>query len=56
MKLTVKITLDSETNQYKAGDVGFIDGYIRGVNNRAHAIVLIGKRFVVVPLTSLEIV
>jgi len=55
MKTRVRITItDYEHNEYKAGEVGYVDGYIRGGNDKPFAVVVFADgRFVMVHLTCL---
>jgi len=54
MKTKVKVLGDVHQEHAKKGDIGYIDGYIRGACDRPHAVVVIGKKFSLVPLYMLE--
>lgn len=49
MRTNVEIKEDDhQYNEFKAGEHGYIDGYIRGGDNRPYAVVVIGDRLVLV--------
>jgi len=55
MKTEVIITSDSPDKDYKKGDIGYIDGYIRGGDNIPYAVVVLtNKTIVMVPFHDLE--
>ena len=54
VKTRIKITGNSPYGDYRVGDTGVIDGYCRGGDDTPYAVVIIGKRFVLVALTALE--
>lgn len=48
---------DQVDGDYREGDAGYIDGYIlTGTNKSPHAIVVVGSRLVMAPLTALKVV
>jgi len=54
MKTFVKIIGDSEHWDYKKGDTGYIDWYVRWGNDVPLAVVVVDKHFVLVYLHCLE--
>lgn len=62
-KPRVKIQHDSQHGEYSKNDVGIVDGYVRGGDNRPYAVVILKRSkkvkqvgtFVMVPLNSIEI-
>ena len=50
MKTQVLITGYSPHGEYKSGDRGIVDGYISGGDGTPCAVVIIGKRFILVPV------
>ncbi len=57
MKTKVKINYtDNEDRDFNKGEVGFIDGYVRGGNNVPLAAVIIGKRITLVPIHGLDVI
>ena len=55
MKTKVRITRESYRYNVIKGDIGYVDGYLRGYNNINCAVVVIGKRFTLVPLHMIEL-
>ena len=55
MDIKVKITGDSPYNEYKEGDNGFVNGYVRGADDIPYAVVIVNSRFSLVPLSCLRI-
>ena len=55
MKTKVRIICDSHHYDVHKGDVGYIDGYIRGGDDTPYAVVVIGKSFSLVPLYAIEL-
>ena len=53
-RIEVSILHDSPYDDYKEGDVGYVDGYCRGGDDIPYAIVIINDRFCMVPLRSLK--
>jgi len=51
----VRLTGSSPYDEWKAGDVGLVHGYVRGGDDRPYAVVIVGKSFVMVPLNQLEL-
>jgi len=54
MSTRVKIIGHSPYGEFKPGDRGVIDGYCRGGDDIPCAIVILGVRFVMVPIHSIE--
>jgi hypothetical protein len=56
-KVQVEITShDQFHDDYKSGEKGFIDGYIRaGRSGAPHAVVVVEDRIVMVPLNCLKV-
>ncbi len=54
MKARVLIVGRSPYGDYKAGDRGTVDGYCPGGDGTPCAVVIIGTRFVLVPVYSLK--
>jgi len=40
----------------KIGDMGYIDGYVRGGDGRPYAVVIIGCKLKMIPIYCLEVV
>lgn len=57
MKTKVKVIQDDIENNhdFKKNEIGYIDGYVRGGNNRPYASVIIDKRIVLIPFNMLEV-
>ena len=55
MRTKVRITRNSYFYDVHEGDIGYVDGYLRGYNNINCAVVVIGKRFILVPLHMIEL-
>ena len=55
MKTKVRITCDFYYYDVHKGDVGYVDGYIRGGDDTPYAVVVIGKSFKLVPLHIIEL-
>ena len=55
MKTKVRITCDSRYNDFHKGDIGYVDGYIRGGDNTPYAVVVIDKSFSLVPFYAIEL-
>lgn len=54
-KTQVKITADPEDGQeYKKGDIGYIDGYMRGGNHQPCAVVIVKLKMYMVPIRNLS--
>ena len=47
---------DSEHKEWKKGEKGYIDGYVRAGDDRPYAVVVIGKRLVLCSPYALEVV
>ena len=41
---------------WKVGDIGYIDGYVRGLNNHPCVVVIIGKKLHLCGFDDLEVV
>jgi hypothetical protein len=54
-KTKVRIKYDIHQEQAKAGDIGYIDGYINGADGRPYACVVIRDFISLVPHYALEI-
>jgi len=54
MKVRVIVTGDVP-NQAKKGDIGYIDGYINGGDNKPYAVVLIRDFISMIPFYQLKI-
>jgi len=55
-KTKVKILGDVHQENAKNGDIGFIDGYVRGGDDRPYAVVVIGKSLSFVPIYQIEVI
>ena len=55
MKTKVRVTCNSYYYDVHEGDIGYVDGYLRGYDNINCAVVVIGKRFTLVPLHMIEL-
>lgn len=55
MKIIVHIKNDYHQGLFRKGDVGFIDGYVRGANNIPCAVVCVKEELDLVPLTVLRV-
>ena len=55
MRTKVRITCTSSYEDFHKGDVGYVDGYIRGGDDTPCAVVVIGKSFSLVPLYAIEL-
>ena len=53
-RIEVSVLHDSPYDDYKEGDVGYVDGYCRGADDIPYAIVIINDSFCMVPLRSLK--
>lgn len=56
MKTFVRVTSDVNNGQAKKGDIGYIDGYVRGADDVPYAIVVILDLLSFVPLNKLEVI
>jgi hypothetical protein len=54
-KVVVKFN-DQEHKEYLKGEAGYIDGYIKGGDNRPYVVVVIGDRLTMIPFHCLEVV
>lgn len=54
MKTKVRITCDYGKGYHK-GDVGYVDGYYRGGDDIPYAVVVINKRFILIPIYAIEL-
>ena len=55
-KIYVKLKSNGQYNDYKAGQIGFIHGYLRGGDDRPYAVVVVGKDVVMAILYDLEVI
>ena len=55
MKTKVRVTCNSYYYDVHEGDIGYVDGYIRGGDNTPYAVVVIGKSFNRVPVHIIEL-
>jgi len=47
MKTKVELKNDDQRyNEYKKGERGYIDGYVRGADNRPYLCIVIGERII----------
>ena len=46
---------DARYREWEANQTGYISGYLRGGDDRPYAVVVIGKKLVMVPLTCIEV-
>ena len=46
---------DQECQEFKKGEEGYVDGYVRGGDNRPYAVVVIVDRLILCHLQSLEV-
>lgn len=56
MKTRVEIKHNILQTVLKSGDIGYIDGYVRGGNNAPYAVVVVGDKIDMAPLYSLKII
>lgn len=54
MKTQVVVKHDIQQEPLKAGDVGYIDGYVRAADGRAYAIVICGANIGYAPINSIS--
>ena len=55
MNTKVRVTCNSYYYDVHEGDIGYVDGYLRGYDNINCAVVVIGKSFNLVPLNMIEL-
>ena len=55
MKTKVRVTCNSYYYDVHEGDIGYVDGYLRGGDDTPYAVVVIGKSFKLVPLNMIEL-
>jgi hypothetical protein len=55
MKTEVKIIGHPHQCEFSDGMMGYIDGYVRGGDDRAYAVVVCGEKIDFVPLYSLRV-
>lgn len=53
-KIQVKTKQDDKNGKFKAGETGYIDGYVKGDNFTCFAIVIIENKFVLVNINNVE--
>ena len=56
MKTKVEITSDVHQERAKKGDIGYIDGYVRGGDERPYSVVIIGEYVCLVPVFQLKVI
>lgn len=56
MKTKVELLFDSPYDQARKGDVGYIDGWVRGANDKAYAVVVIRDFICFVPHRDLKVI
>lgn len=56
MKTFVEMTGNCKYGDYKKGDKGYIDGYMRGADGIPNAVVVIGERVVMCYLIHLKVI
>lgn len=54
-KTKVLVIKKSQYNEYNIGDIGLVDGYVRGGDNLAYAVVIINNKFRMVDLRDIEL-
>lgn len=56
MKTIIELLYDSPYNEYKKGDTGYIDGYVRGSNSNPYAVIVLSSGyFTLVPIHQIKI-
>jgi len=55
-KTKVEITEESFSNQYRKGDIGYIDGYVQSSNGLPYAVVVCGEKIELVPIYALKVI
>ena len=56
-KTKVKMNFDdSENASWSKGETGYIDGYVRGANDRPYVAVVINKKIVLAMVHQLEVI
>ena len=55
MKTKVRVTCNSYYYDVHEGDVGYVDGYMLSDNHSHCAVIVIGKRFTLIPLHMIEL-
>jgi hypothetical protein len=55
-RIQVEIIGNYEHAAFKIGEQGFVDGYVRGADDRPYAVVIIGEKIDMVPLYSLNVI
>jgi hypothetical protein len=56
MKTTIELIDDSPYNEYKKGDIGYVDAYIRGSSGIPYAVIVLSNGyFTLVPIHSIKI-
>lgn len=59
LKVKTKVIIkhdDQQYNEFKAGEHGYIDGYVRGGEGRPYAVVVIDQRIVLVGINQLTVI
>lgn len=52
----ITICDDSRYNEFKAGERGYIDGFVVGGDHAPYAAVVIGERIILISTTQLKVV
>lgn len=47
---------DNQYQEWKKGEVGMIDGYVRGGTNTPFAVVVIKERLLMIPFSCLKVI
>ncbi len=55
-KTKVEMLYDDQYKEYKKGEKGYIDGYVRGGEGRPYAAVVIGERLVLCMTQHLKVI
>ena len=56
MKTEIEIKIEHQQSSFKVGDKGYIDGYIKGGDNRPYCCVVIGESIELIPFYCLKII
>lgn len=54
-RVKVIVTKKSRYNDYNVGEIGYVDGYVRGGDNRAYAVVIINEKLIMVDLRDINV-
>lgn len=55
-RLRVRITNNSSNGDYKVDDIGYVDGYIWGADERPYVVVVLNKKIVMVSFYAIEVI